>query len=74
MIGGSNVSRGAISPHFQFSTNATNTENMRMNDKIVEFMLKVVGKIGFGEKRELGPKFRINAKGGMYDTKFENFF
>lgn len=41
----------------------TDTENIRMNNKRVEFMPKVVGKLSFGKKRELGTTFGMNAKG-----------
>ncbi len=44
-----------------------------MNDKIVEFMPKVVGKFGFEEEQELGLIFGMNAKGDMDDTEFEKF-
>ncbi len=73
MIGGSNADGEAITPHFQFLTHAQVTDNIRLSNKIVEFMPKKVGWFGFEEEREVSPTFGMNQKGGMDDIEFEKF-
>ncbi len=45
---------------------------MRLSNKIVEFMPKIVGLFGFGEEMEVCPTFGMNQKGGMDDIVIEN--
>ncbi len=40
---------------FQLSTHAQTIDNMRLSNKIIEFMSKLVGKYVFGKREKLGP-------------------
>ncbi len=53
MIGGSNAAGEAIPSNFQFLTHAQVNDNMRLCNKIIEFITKIVKNFGFGEEREV---------------------
>ncbi len=73
MIGGSTAAGEAIPPHFQFSTTAQTSDNMRLQCKLIEFMPSVIGKFAYEEEKEFPVTFGMNEKGGMDEVEFEKY-
>ena len=70
MITGSTPYGESLPPHFQFGTAAKSTELMKIRAEVDRFLVKVKGKFGFEEERELPCTVAMNEKGGMDEKEF----
>ena len=68
MIAGSTAAGEPIPPHFQFQTRAQSVETQSVN------IPNIIGKFGAGEEKEWPVTFGFNAKGGMDNEQFKEYF
>ena len=74
MIAGSTAAGELIPPHFQFQTHAQSVDTQSININLVTFLPNIIGKFGTEEKREWAVTFGYNAKGGMDNEQFKEYF
>ena len=63
-----------IPPHFQFQTRAQSVETQSVNINLVTFLPNIIGKLGADEVKEWPVTFGFNAKGGMDNEQFNEYF
>ena len=74
MIAGSTAAGEPIPPHFQFQTRAQSVETQSVNINLVRFLPNIIGKFGAGEEKKWPVTFGFNAKGGMDNEQFKEYF
>ncbi len=74
MIAGSTAAGEPIPPHFQFQTRAQSVDTQSVNINLVTFLPNVIGKFGAEEEKEWAVTFGYNAKGGMDNEQFKEYF
>ena len=74
MIAGSTAAGEPIPPHFQFQTRAQSVDTQSVNINLVTFLPNVIGKFGAEEEKEWAVTFGYNAKGGMDNEHFKEYF
>jgi hypothetical protein len=74
MTAGSTAAGKPIPPHFQFQTRAQSVDTQSININLVTFLPNIIGKFGTEEKREWAVTFGYNAKGGMDNEQFKEYF
>eukprot|EP00804_Cyclotella_cryptica_P007858 CCRYP_001439-RA/>CCRYP_001439-RA protein AED:0.28 eAED:0.18 QI:0/0/0/1/0/0/2/0/291 len=74
MIAGSTAALEPIPPHFQFQTRAQSVETQSVNINLVTFIPNIIGKFGADEEKEWPVTFGFNAKGGMDNEQFKEYF
>eukprot|EP00804_Cyclotella_cryptica_P007399 CCRYP_002608-RA/>CCRYP_002608-RA protein AED:0.30 eAED:0.30 QI:0/0/0/1/0/0/2/0/222 len=74
MIAGSTAAGEPIPPHFQFQTHAQSVDTQSININLVTFLPNIIGKFGTEEKRKWAVTFGYNAKGGMDNEQFKEYF
>ena len=74
MIARSTAAGEPIPPHFQFQTCAQSVETQSVNINLVRFLPNIIGKFGAGEEKEWPVTFGFNAKGGMDNEQFKEYF
>lgn len=73
MIGGSTAAGEALPPHFQFQTAAQSEDTMRLNNKMLEYIPRIIGMWGSDEEHDRPISHGMNTKGGMDDEEFEKY-
>jgi hypothetical protein len=61
-------------PHFQFYTGSQSVDTQSVNINLVTFLPNVIGKFGAKDKKECAVTFGYNAKGGMDNEQFNEYF
>ena len=74
MIVGSTATGEPIPPHFQFQTRAQSVETQSVNINLVSFLPNIKGTFGLEEAKEWPVTFGFNAKGGMDNEQFKEYF
>eukprot|EP00804_Cyclotella_cryptica_P002589 CCRYP_010430-RA/>CCRYP_010430-RA protein AED:0.08 eAED:0.03 QI:0/0/0/1/0/0/2/0/413 len=74
MIAGSTAAGEPILPHFHFQTRAQSVETQSVNINLVTFLPNSIGTFGADEEKEWPVTLGFNAKGGMDNEQFKEYF
>jgi len=74
MIASSTADDEPILHHFQFHTHAQSVNTQSVNINLVTFLPNIKGKFGLEEAKEWPVTFGFNAKGGMDNKQFKEYF